>query len=115
MTETITWPSDTDGDMLRILGERDFDFDTVHNIEFYVEFAAWPLSEVQQTEISKILPEASYLEPNEEDELPGHVLFIVKNKVTHEFVTEEQKRLTSMVAEIGGFCNSWAVCSPCGS
>ncbi|KZN58354.1 ribonuclease E inhibitor RraB [Pseudoalteromonas luteoviolacea] len=115
MIETTSWPLDADGDMLRILAERDFDFDTAHDIEFYVEFASWPLTYEQQTEISNILPEASYVEPNEEDELPGHVLFTVSNKVTHEFVSGEQKRLSNIVSNIGGFCNSWAVCSPCGT
>lgn len=115
MIETMTWPLDADGDMLRILAERDFDFDTAHNIEFYVEFDAWPLTQKQQTEISSILPQASYVEPNEEDELPGHVLIIVNSKVTHEFVAAEQKRLSNIVSNIGGFCNSWAVCSPCGT
>ncbi|MCF2859142.1 ribonuclease E inhibitor RraB [Pseudoalteromonas sp. SMS1] len=114
MTETSSWPSDADGEMLRILAERDFDFKAIHNIEFYVEFASWPLTEAQQKEIENKLPEVDYIEPNVEDELPGHVLFTAKSKVTHEFVTQEQKRLSDIVTDMGGFCNSWAVCSPCG-
>ncbi|MBQ4838096.1 MULTISPECIES: ribonuclease E inhibitor RraB [Pseudoalteromonas] len=111
------WPADADGDVLRILEERDFDFDKTHNIEFYIEFNNWPLTDKQQREITENLPSASFLDSDQESiadgDAPGYVLYTANNIVTHEFVGQEQARLSRLVEHLNGVCNSWAVCSPC--
>ncbi|KZN45074.1 ribonuclease E inhibitor RraB [Pseudoalteromonas luteoviolacea] len=118
MTDTHTWPADADGEVLKVLDERGFDFGSTHTIEFYLEFKTWPLSEHQQNEISEKLHGADFIESDPEDielgDAPGYVLFTTQNKVTHEFVGQEQVRLSKLVAHLDGTCNSWAVCSPCG-
>ncbi|RJE75917.1 hypothetical protein BGP78_16380 [Pseudoalteromonas sp. MSK9-3] len=118
MTDKNSWPTDSDGDMLRLLEERNFDFNVLHNIEFNIDFQAWPLSKDQQVSILEQLPDASFVEPDEdsiaEGDESGYVSFAVKNKVTYEFITQEQERLGDLFSDIGGFCNSWGVLSPCG-
>lgn len=47
MNTKNNWPSDIDGDVLRLLEERGFDFNLAHEIEFIIDFKCWPLSKEQ--------------------------------------------------------------------
>jgi hypothetical protein len=118
MLDKKDWPTDSDGDMLRLLEERNFDFNSLHNIEFNIDFQSWPLDKEQRNAVIAQLPEAIFVQPDEESiaegDESGYVSFSVKNKVTYEFITQEQKRLGALFSDIGGFCNSWGVLSPCG-
>ena len=44
MSDLKNWPDDTDGDVFRILDERNFDFESEQDIEFSIDFKSWPLS-----------------------------------------------------------------------
>lgn len=118
MNDVNAWPNDADGDVLRVLKERNFDFTVAHEVEFNIDFKHWPLKPQIKAQISEMLPdsrfidiEEAYLEP---DEPPGYVLTKVKGFVNYDFVIQEQQRLTQLFAELDGVCESWAVCSPCG-
>ncbi|MEM7208860.1 MAG: ribonuclease E inhibitor RraB [Pseudomonadota bacterium] len=119
MSEKINWPTDIDGDVLRLLEERDFDFNAVHEIEFIIDFRCWPLSKDQQEDVLESLPEARFVEADEdsldEGDPAGYVSLTVKNMVTYEFVTDECKRLSDLFVHMDGFCDSWSVPSACGT
>lgn len=40
----MNWPDDEDGDVLRVLDERGFDFNKEVKIDFEIDFDHWPLS-----------------------------------------------------------------------
>ncbi|PAJ72225.1 hypothetical protein CJF42_22370 [Pseudoalteromonas sp. NBT06-2] len=119
MSEKITWPTDIDGDVLRLLEERGFDFNLMHEIEFIIDFKDWPLSKEQQNEVLGKLPQGSCVEADEElieeGDPSGYVSFKVKNTVTYDFITFEMKRLSSLFADMDGYCDSWSVTSGCGA
>lgn len=119
MNENNTWPQDVDGDVLRLLQGRGFDFNLEHEIEFMIDFKFWPLSKEQQAEVLKKLPEVSFVETEvellEEGDPTGYASFKVKNKVTYDFVTQEPQRLSNLFVNMNGYCDSWVVVSGCGS
>jgi len=119
MSDKNTWPADIDGDVLRLLEGRGFDFNLLHEIEFMIDFKGWPLSKEQQGAVLNKLPEASFVETDEElleeGDPSGYVSFKVKNKVTHDFVTQEPQRLSRLFTNMDGYCDSWVVVSGCGS
>ncbi|MBQ4846018.1 ribonuclease E inhibitor RraB [Pseudoalteromonas sp. MMG005] len=112
MIEKNSWPTDSDADVLRLLEERNFDFSAVHDVE------SWPLNQGQRAAILELLPNASFVDPDEdsieEGDESGYVSVTVKSKVTYEFIIQEQKRFDDLFSHLGGFCNSWGVLSPCG-
>ena len=118
MSDKNIWPDDTDGDVLRILDERGFDFSCDHNIEFNIDFKHWPLNQTEQEQVREKLPMARFIDPTEEDiadgDDSGFVICVVKGQVSYDFVVKEQKRLSDLFASMDGHCDSWAVCSPCG-
>ncbi|MBE0368162.1 ribonuclease E inhibitor RraB [Pseudoalteromonas aurantia] len=118
MIEKNSWPTDSDADVLRLLEERNFDFSAVHDVEFNIDFESWPLSQDQRAVILELLPNASFVDPDEdsieEGDESGYVSVTVKSKVTYEFIVQEQKRFGGLFSNLGGFCNSWGVLSPCG-
>ena len=107
MNEDKNWPEDTDGDVFRILEERQFDFNTPHEIEFPIDFNTWPLNKAQQEQAIKRLPEAKFIQLDEseyeDNENSGYLSYIVKEKVTYDFVIKEQKRLSSLFNDINGY------------
>lgn len=113
MNNSGNWPNDVDGDVFRLLEKRNFDFESDHEIDFNIDFSSWPLTKEQEDEILEKLPGAGFVDPDEESleegDNFGYVLYTVKGKVTYEFVTQEQKRLTSLFAHFGGVCISWGV------
>ena len=119
MSEKNTWPTDIEGDVFRLLEERGFDFNLVHEIEFIIDFECWPLSKEQQDEVLEKLPEASCVEADkeliEEGDPSGYVSFKIQNRVTYDFVIQELKRLSKLFAHMDGSCDSWSVISGCGT
>ena len=118
MSDLKNWPDDTDGDVFRILDERNFDFESEQDIEFSIDFRSWPLSIKAQQKALEKLPGSKFIELDEEyqddDINSGYLSYIIKCRVTFEFVTEEQKKLSNIFDELDGYCDSWRVCSPCG-
>ena len=119
MNENNAWPQGVDGDVLRLLQGRGFDFNLEHEIEFMIDFESWPLSKIQQAEVLTKLPEVSFVETEahllEEGDPTGYASLKVTSKVTYDFVTKEPKRLSNLFANMKGFCDSWVVVSGCGS
>ncbi len=119
MNTKNNWPSNIDGDVLRLLEERGFDFNLAHEIEFIIDFKCWPLNKEQQDEVIRKLPQACFVEADEElieeGDPSGYVSFKVKNTVSYDFITLEMKKLSSIFANMDGFCDSWSVTSGCGT
>jgi len=119
MSEKTTWPTDIDGDVLRLLEGRGFDFNKAHEIEFIIDFKCWPLSKERQDEVIGKLPQVRFVEADEEyieeGDPSGYASFKVENTVTYDFITLEMKRLSSLFANMDGFCDSWSVTSGCGT
>ncbi len=119
MNEKNIWPTDIDGDVLRLLEERGFDFNLEHEIEFIIDFKCWPLNKERQNEVLEKLPQARFVEADEElieeGDPSGYVSFKVKNTVTYDFISFEMKRLSSLFVNTDGFCDSWSVTSGCGT
>ena len=95
MSDLKNWPDDTDGDVFRILDERNFDFESEQDIEFSIDFRSWPLSIKAQQKALEKLPGSKFIELDEEyqddDINSGYLSYIIKSRVTYELVTEEQK------------------------
>jgi len=119
MSDNNIWPKDIDGDILRLLEERGFDFNLAHEIEFIIDFKCWPLSKERQYEVLGKLPQTRFVEADEElieeGDPSGYVSFTVKNTVSYDFITFEMKRLSSLFANMDGVCDSWSVTSGCGT
>mgnify|MGYP001174354139 CR=1 FL=1 len=120
MSAVTDWPADdVNGDVLRLLEQRNFDFNSDHEIEFIIDFKGWPLTKTQQAIVLDKLPKASFVDSNSElmeaGDPSGYLSFKVKRKLTYDFVVFEMKRLSNLFAELDGFCDSWCVVSGCGS
>jgi len=119
MSDKNIWPKDIDGDVLRLLEERGFDFNLAHEIEFIIDFKYWPLSKERQDIVLGKLPQTRFVEADEElieeGDPSGYVSFKVKNTVSYDFITLEMKRLSSLFANMDGVCDSWSVTSGCGT
>jgi regulator of RNase E activity RraB len=113
MTHVMKWPDDADGDVLRILEEKGFDFEKEIKIDFEIEFDHWPLSKNEIGAITRFYPGCELNDPDEEDIaegiLTGTVNLQVTSKVTYEFIVNTQEEITKKVKQYGGWCESWGV------
>jgi len=111
----MDWPNDADGDVLRSLESKGFDFDQVHDIDFNIDFKEWPITEEAIATISKNYPRYEVIEPDEEDiangDLIGYVQFQVTEKLTYELVIDLQASVTKTMKPFGGYCESWGLLS----
>jgi len=109
----MKWPDDEDGDILRMLEERDFDFDKEAKIDFEIEFDHWPLSKKEIDSITRDYPGCELNDPDEEDIAEGittgTVNLQITSKITYEFICSTQKEITRKVKQYGGRCESWGV------
>ena len=103
----MTWPNDADGDVLRRLEENGFDFSKEYEIDFNVDFDNWPPPDEAINKIKEHYPNIEKIEPDEEYE--GYLLFQVKTKINYELVTSIQRKVTELVKQYGGVCESWGV------
>ena len=110
----MEWPQDADGDVFRRLLAADFDFDRKHEIDFYVDFADWPLPPRTRNEISNLFPNCEFVEPDDEDieegDLSGYVHIRITELLTYEFVLQKQDDITDLMKKYGGICEAWGVC-----
>jgi hypothetical protein len=88
-TTFSTWPPDADGDVLRRLAERGFDF---------------------SSELSWLSGAYSRVEVHEPDgEFDGYVLVQLTSRLSHELVISTQQHISEAMAPYGGICESWGV------
>jgi hypothetical protein len=101
------WPDDADGDVLRRMRSRGFDFSKEHVIDFNVDFDDWPPAFEAMRALQGAFPGASvYEDADSEDRF---VLFKIKSVLTYELVVNTQARATGLVQKYGGRCESWGV------
>jgi hypothetical protein len=109
----MNWPDDEDGDVLRMLDERGFDFNKEVKIDFEIDFDHWPLSKEEIDAITRRYPGCEFNDPDEEDiaegEVNGTVNLQIISRVTYEFVVRTQEEITRKVKPYGGWCESWGV------
>ena len=107
MTTPTNWPSDADGDVLRRLHAKSFDFSSEHEVDFNIDFEEWPPS-----------PEAiAWLESRysnvkvhqDEAGISGYIQLRIRARVTYEFVVKTQREVTLGTHEYRGICESWGV------
>ena len=107
MNTPTSWPSDADGDVLRRLSAKAFDFSSEHEIDFNVDFEEWPPHpgaidwlESKYTRVEVHHPEAGFT---------GYIQFKIRAKLTYELVMHIQHEATLGTQEHGGVCDSWGV------
>jgi len=109
MTSTTSeyWPEDADGEVLRHLLDKGFDFAQKYVVDFNVDFEAWPPDPETLHRIRLEFPRAS----EHFDDVSGRGSVVVKLEapLSYRFVVDTQQRLTELVDEFGGWCDSWGV------
>lgn len=104
-TPIHNWPSNADGDVLKRLEERGFDFTKHYTVDFNIDFDQWPPCKEAIDAIRTAYPDAKVYDDGEE----GYILFQINSIITYDFVVETQSKATSLVAQYGGRCESWGV------
>ena len=103
------WPNDADGDVLRRLAASDFDFDAKQRIDFNVDFDKWPPSPEFIAQLRSQYDKVEVIEPDEDGDVDGHVLFVVEGKLSYELVMFVQHAVSALAAPYGGKCETWGV------
>ncbi|OKO74255.1 hypothetical protein AC628_22940 [Bradyrhizobium sp. NAS96.2] len=97
------WPRNSDGDVLRSMAKRGFDFSLPHEIDFNIDFQAWPPpAEAIQLLRSKCQDVKIYDEGQ-------YVQLRINAHVTYEFVIRTQADFSEQMKAFGGVCESWGV------
>lgn len=109
----MIYPDDVDGDVFRRLNESGFDFCKEVEVDFNLDFNYWPLKEDTIKYLFNEFPNGKVVEPDEEDLAKGidkgYFTFSVKTLLTYEFVMSMQEKLTKMLSNYDGYCDSWGV------
>jgi hypothetical protein len=106
-TTVVDWPQDADGDGLRALKNRGFDFAKPSLIDFNVEFQSWPPHREALRRLARDYPSATVC--SQDGDQTGHLEFQVYALVTYELVTNTQSHVTDLMAPYKGRCSSWGV------
>ena len=101
------WPRDADGDVFRSLEQDGCDFSKDYDIDFFVDFAEWP-PDSQAIAILKDEFGAVSQEDTEEKQTPC-VQCKIHGKLTYDFVTGMQAKITERMTPYGGLCADWGV------
>ncbi|MBC7684384.1 MAG: ribonuclease E inhibitor RraB [Bdellovibrionales bacterium] len=101
------WPDDVDGDVLRRMDEDGFDFSVPTDIDFNIDFEAWPPSAECMAKLAGQYPDVHLVEPEADDDGVGYVQVVVRDVVSYELVMRVQRKLTALVEPYGGLCESW--------
>lgn len=103
----MNWPKDADGDVLRRLESRGFDFAKSYVIDFNVDFEEWPPASEALQLIRAQYPSTVVYQPEEGS--PGYVQFQIYSPVTYDLVTRVQRETSDLMRRFGGVCESWGV------
>lgn len=107
MSSKTSWPNDADGDVFRRMQESGFEFDKAVNIDFNVDFDAWPPSEELLSMLRSQFEHVRIYSPDSSGD--GYVQFVLNAVPTYELVMFIQKSISEMAARFGGVCESWGV------
>lgn len=109
----MSWPQDADGDVFRLLQEDGFDFDQEVDIDFNIDFDEWPLPEETTAYLKQRFPNGVTIHPDEEDFAEGidkgYFCFVVRGKLSYDFVVKIQQDVSREMEPLGGCCNAWGV------
>jgi hypothetical protein len=103
----MTWPRNADGDVFRRLEDHGFDFSSVHEIDFNVDFEDWPPSPDTIQWLTDNFALVTLCEPSAD--LGGYVQFKIRSRLTYELVVNTQARVSAEMAKHGAVCESWGV------
>ena len=98
------WPDDADGDVMRGLAERGFDFDATCTVDFSVDFARWP----PRAEALDLLRDLGEVVIEDGEDRP-YVVLQIASPLSHAFVTATQRQVNRLMAPFGGGCDAWGV------
>ena len=101
------WPNDADGDVLRRMKQKGFDFSKPHLIDFNVDFEDWPPADEAVEWLKREYPSSIVHPPTEE--MNGYVQFQVFERLSYELVAGTQSYVTEKMSKFGGYCESWGV------
>lgn len=104
----MQWPQDADGDVLRRMESKGFDFEKSCIIDFNVDFSAWPppvpaiqLLEHQFPGKTKVYAD--------DDNKGGYVQFKIHQQLSYDLVMQIQSSVSALMSPYGGLCESWGV------
>lgn len=103
--EPLEWPADADGDVLRNLAARGFDFSREYVVDFNIDFDEEPSLGDLSARVMARFPAARVEWLDDENCL----LVKVSSRLTYEFVIDTQKELSDIAGPWGGQCDSWGV------
>jgi hypothetical protein len=101
------WPDDLDGDVLRRMQIKGFDFAKAVDIDFNVDFDTWPPAEGFVSILGSRYSQMKLYPLAFGD--GGYILLGINAVLTYELVVSEQKTLSELAAPFGGICESWGV------
>src|ERR1700734_2389573 len=107
MDENNNWPADADGDVLRRLRDRGFDFSRRYTIDFNIDFDAWPPSQTAIARLKEIHQNVTLFEP--EGEPTGEVVVQITDLVSYDLVVRTQAAISNAMRPFGGRCDAWGV------
>jgi len=99
------WPDDVDGDVFRRMQSNGFDFRTPTDIDFNVDFDAWPPADELMDRLRAQFSKVEEFPPDSDGD--GYVQFVVHAPLTYELVIFIQSSVSGLAAEFGGVCESW--------
>src|SRR5476649_3008144 len=100
MLSKTSWPNDADGDVFRRMQKSGFDFDKTVDIDFNVDFYAWPPSEELLSMFRSQFNNVKIYSPDSSGD--GYVQFVLNAVPTYELVMSIQKSVSEMAARFGG-------------
>ena len=108
-SENITFPNDENGDVLRLLQTKGFDFSSEHVFEYEHIFKEKELAKKFAEEIEKqnMTAEMSFYEAIS----AWNVKVKVTHLPTHDKITETEKNLETIAKKFGGKKDGWGVLS----
>jgi hypothetical protein len=101
------FPAGADGDVLRRLQENGFDFSRPHDIDFAIDFDAWPPADDAIAWLKQHYQSVAIYDPEDGD--PGDVIVQVHGLVTHDLVVQTQAAISSAMSAFGGICEAWGM------
>lgn len=107
MNNVATWPDDADGDVLRALESKGFDFGTEYSIDFNVDFEEWPPHRDAIAWLQSRYGTVQIFEP--EGDFNGYAHFKVEARLSYTLVTRTQAEVTTQLERFGGVCETWGV------
>ena len=104
----MEWPQDADGDVLRRMQSKGFDFETPCTIDFNVDFDAWPPPAQAIQSLEQQFPGKTKVYANV-DNNGGYVLLQVFQRLSYDLVMQVQSNVSGLMSPYGGICESWGV------